>query len=273
MNTVTISTLTPAIQRTVISLCNIIDELYKKDIELSRITKTASLLLLSGLSLNSIPQKIVQRCISEQKEDGGWVDVGDTMWSTLLLSLYNGYKDRVSKGLKWLKEQMRDDHSWGRSKRDMGRIPVTGSLLYFLPELADKRSLQWLERTWIKECYSITYKASYTLMAFRKNNYQPEDKHLIKNTVEWLVGEQSEDGGWKPWKAHPVESNVLCTGISLIGLLQYPEFVDKTTIERGIDWLIQNQLPNGLWRYHQIEDGASWGLISLSLSVRYLEGR
>ena len=30
------------------------------------------------------------------------------------------------------------------------------------------------------------------------------------------------------------------------------------------DWIINNRLKSGIWKYHEIEDGASWGLFALS---------
>ena len=265
MNKVVDARLTSAVHQTILAHRNIIEELYRKEIEFSRIAKTSGLLLLSGLSPNSIPPKIIKRCISKQREDGGWVGVDDTMWCTLLLSSYNDeHEDKIESSLRWLRKQRLKDYSWGRSIRDMGRIPVTGALFYFLPQLADTPGLNWLEEIWKKESYSITYKASYTLMAFKKNDYRPNNADLIRDTIKWLIGEQTEDGGFAPWKDHPAGSNVLCTGIAILGLLQYPEFVENKVFEKGLNWLLNNQLKNGLWSYHQIEDGSSWGLYALT---------
>ena len=267
------SRLDAAIPRAILALRNIVDELQRKEIDFSRIAKTSSLLLWSGVSPNSIPPAIYTRCVSEQKADGGWTGVDDTMWCTLLLSSSgSNHTDRIETSLRWLKEQRLTDFSWGRSARDMGRIPVTGALFYFLPQLADKPGLNWLEQTWKRECYSITYKAAYTLMAFRRNDYQPTDAVLIRDTAKWLAGEQREDGGFAPWKEHPVGSNVLCTSIAILGLLQYPEFVEDRVLGEGLNWLVDNQLRNGLWSYHQIEDGSSWGLYALAQISKFLAG-
>ena len=45
----------------------------------------------------------------------------------------------------------------------------------------------------------------------------------------------------------------------------------KETIERAYNYLCRTQLKSGIWAYHEIEDGASWGLYALSQAEKYLE--
>ncbi len=261
------------IHRSIFALLNVVNELYRKEIETFRITKTSSLLLMAGVDKNSISDNIIKKCVNEQKEDGGWVGVTDTIWNTKFLKLIDEakYDINIKKALAWLKNQQLTDKLWGRSYRDMSRIPVTGVLLYLLPELASDESLNALEKLWAKECNSITYKAAYTLMAFKKNNYSPTNTSLILNTINWLKEQQKNDGGFTPWKKHPIESQVFCTAIALLGLIQFPEMVETNVFKNGMNWLVKNQLPTGMWAYHQIEDGCSWGLFALKSLVEYEE--
>lgn len=247
------------------SLKSMIIEMNSKNIELKRITKTAALLLVSGISKNSIPQQVIERCLKEQKHDGGWVSVADTMWNVFFLKELNAekYSHNIDLGLDYLRTQRNEEGLWGRSCRDISRIPVTGILLYLLPELAEQENLYLLEQLWQAEKNSLTYKAAYTLMAFKRNEYNPEDKDLIADTVQWLIENQKEDGGYSPWKKHPVDSDVYCTGVASIGLIQYPEIVEPQVLERTFKWLTKNQLNSGVWKFHEIEDGASWGLFAL----------
>jgi len=251
---------------TIRSLSNMLLEMDKKQIEIKRLTKTASLLILSGLAPNSIPDKIIKRVINQQKNDGGWVSVVDTIWNTFFLSLINKekYFHNVNNGKKYLINQKNNYGLWGRSKRDMSRIPVSGILLYLFPDIAKKKELKQLEALWDSEINSIVYKAGYTLMAFKKNEYLPQNQEIIKKTCKWLAENQRNDGGFAPWKEHPVDSDVFCTSISILGLSQYIQFVPEYTFQKASSWLINNRLKSGIWKYHEIEDGASWGLYALT---------
>lgn len=68
-----------SVLKATISLRAMLKEMLAKDLELRRVTKTASLLLMSGLSPSSIPKRIIDRCKNKQNEDGGWVAITDTI--------------------------------------------------------------------------------------------------------------------------------------------------------------------------------------------------
>lgn len=251
---------------TAASLRNMISEMNRKNLDLKRITKTASLLVLSGLSENSIPQDIIERCLDEQQSDGGWVAVVDTMWNTFFLKRLDPvlYKDAIEKAFDFLLSQVNANRLWGRSQRDISRIPVTGIMFYLLPQLANPERLRLLEELWQSEKNSITYKSAYTLMAFRAANYSPLHKDSINETLDWLIENQEDDGGFAPWKSHPAPSDVFCTSIAVSGLLQYKQTVPPLVFQKAFQWLLATRLPNGIWPYHEIEDGGSWGLFALT---------
>jgi squalene cyclase len=265
-----------SIQKGVGALLSIIPEFLEKGIELERLSRIVVLLSETGLNQNnSILQYLVKRCISEQNKDGGWLGVVDTMWCASFLEICTRDSKPVESALTWLINQKHDDGSWGKSTRDIGRIPVTGPMLYFLPQLASESSLLWLEKEWSREFKhnpKLTYKGAFTLMAFKKNNYQPVDKQLVSKTIKWLETQQNDDMGWGPWKPHSVGSDPWCTGITMVGLLQYPDYISKKVIQNGVEWLKIKQLPNGLWPYHYIEKGSSWALYALALGYSYLHG-
>lgn len=251
---------------TIMSLRNMIAEMNRKHLGLKRVAKTSSLLVLSGLSRNSIPRDIVTRCLREQQPDGGWVSVVDTLWNACFLQLSGAqrYKQQVEKAKTFLLNQVNEQGLWGRSQRDISRIPVTGILFYLFPDLADSEKLLLLEKLWQSEKNSITYKAAYTLMAFKSAEYTPKDKNLITGTLDWLIENQREDGGFAPWKDHPIASNVFCTAVAVLGLLQFKESVTDEVFKKSYRWLSNTRLPNGIWPYHEIEDGASWGLYAMT---------
>lgn len=222
----------------------------------------------SGSSINRIAQ-----CIkSKQRADGGWADVEETMWCAIFLK---SIQDQASakKALGWLHEQQLANGAWGYSSRDRGRIPITGLLLYLLPELATESSIKWLREIWttdLKSQPTLTYKAAYVLMALKEQSVLQQDS-LISQTSEWLQKEQNDDGGWGPWKDHPVGSSAEHTGIALIGILAYPDLVDQEVITKAMRWLMDKQLPNGLWPAHYIEQGSAWALSGLIQGLRYLQ--
>ena len=254
------------------SLRAMLKEMLAKELELRRITKTASLLLMSGLSPSSIPKRIIDRCKNEQNEDGGWVAITDTIWNVVFLSLYdkNTHQEIIDNGINYLEANTNKSGLWGRSSRDMSRIPVSGLLLDMIPQLQKQCYLQKLEELWQSEINSLTYKAAYTLMAFSSSEYVPQDSKIIIDTVSWLSMNQRKDGSFAPWKEHPVASDVFCTSIAILGLLRHKDIVPVYLFKNTLKWLEDNQLKNGIWAFHEIEDGASWGLYALKMLNEYL---
>lgn len=272
-----ISEMELTIQQGIIALSQTIKDFLQKDIELTRICRLALLLKESGVNPNTtLFKKIAEKCIKMQKDDGGWSDVPETMWCASFLNLSKEYENSVEKALKWINEQSHETQGWGKSIRDSARIPITGLMLYFLPQLSSDVCLKWLEKEWKREGQCVpclNYKAALTLMAFYKNNYHPEDNEIIPKTVHWLAHQQNDDGGWGPSKNHPVGSDPWCTGICLVSLLHYPNELPQKVLRNGLEWIKKNQLPNGLWAYHYIEDGSAWVLYALTMGYSLLGKR
>ncbi len=234
-----------------------------------------SILLIRLSSSDSLMGDLVSQIaglvVLNQQRDGGWADVEETIWCTAFLKLAGKQHD-VQRAFEWLRKQQLENGSWGYSGRDRGRIPITGVLLYLLPELATENSVRWLRDAWTRDLALepvLSYKAAYVLMALSKHSVDQEDS-LIEETVQQLQNEQNTDGGWGPWKNQPVGSSAEYSGIALTGLLQYPNLVNSKVIERAVNWLQENQLPSGLWPAHYIEEGSSWALLGLVKSLNYL---
>lgn len=260
------------VNRATMSLLNMTHEMYRKNIEISRITKTCALLLMSGLSKYDVDPAILERCLRTQQNDGGFVGNTDTLWNIKLLEYYPEYQSEREAAIRWLTTDNGIEAGFGRSKRDMHRIPVTGLALYLLPEIADKPTLDWLETTWLSEKNSLTYKAAYTLLAFRRCGQSTNHPTLLQDTEDWLLTQQQKSGGFAPWFNHPVGENVYCTAVAMLGLMSSNCSSYQTTIERAYNYLCTTQLRNGIWPYHEIEDGAAWGLFALSQCELYLDG-
>jgi len=256
-----------AILRGIDSLSQVISEFLDKDIELLRVCRTAVLLKECGVNpFNQVFDEIVLKCVRNQREDGGWTDVEETLWCAAFLDIYEDHSESVYRAIKWLEKQENKDGGWGKSDRDRARIPLTSMLLCFLPQLSTDNRLKWLENKWHQEQKmhpNLTYKVALTIMAFYRNKYKPGNDHLINKSVALLCEQQNDDGGWGPWKGHPVGSDPWCTGICLATMAQYPEEVSSDVIMKGMVWLKEKQLPDGMWPYHYIEDGSSWALYGL----------
>lgn len=249
-----------------LSLNQMIIEMSNKKLELKRITKIASLLSLSGYINIANFNSVKNNCINTQNIDGGWVSIVDTMWNTFFLSRFcqNELLNNITRGINFIEQNEGRSHLWGRSKRDFERIPVSGTMLWLHHSLATNERLKALENLWISEENSLTYKASYTLLAFKSNLYSPCNKRLIDSTIEWLLSNQREDGSFAPWKTHPVQSDTYCTSLGLLGLMSYKELVPYKNIKLCANWLINTQLSTGIWPYHEIDDGTGWALFALS---------
>ncbi len=225
----------------------------------------------------NVPIALADFVLQQQRADGGWSDILETAWALSLMkseAIKPHESGAYQRGIHWMGIEKTSRGSWGRTSRDIPRIPVTGWVLTLLPELADEKSLSWLENEWKKDLNSetkLTYKGALTLMAFAATKSRPKDESLIQETVEYLMSEQNEDGGFSPWKGHPVGSEPWSTGIDLLGLTAYPDLVKPEAVERALDWLGRNQLSNGLWPCHYIEEGSAycyWGAVE---AMKYLK--
>lgn len=243
-----------------------------KLIESRRTSFVFSIMKKSGVLRTN--ESFFSKFIGKQNRDGGWSDVDETTLLSFLIKDFPDLKPNYNRALNWLRTQKIENAAWGRTQRDIPRIPITGFVLTLLPELADNASLAWLEKEWDKDLHSetrLTYKGAFTLMAFASTGFKPQNPSLITDTIEYLISEQNEDGGFAPWKGHPIGSEPWSTGIDLIGLLSFPELVKPKIIEKTLEWLAKNQLPNGLWPCHYIEEGSSycyWGAVE---ALKYLK--
>lgn len=269
------SELVPNTSRLVFALQSLLRQLLSNRIEMLRPCRTACLMILGGMSPNSVPDELTEQILREQRKDGGWVGPDDTLWAILYLKLVQ-YADveRIQRAVEFLRNTRSDEYGWGRSERDIPRIPVTGRILFFMPELCTGPYVDGLIRLWNTERNSLTYKASFTLAALHTANVAAEHGSLVSETIEWLASQQNEDGGFSPWKGHPVGSDIFCTAIASLGLTMYPTDVSESVLCRSLLWMKESQLGNGLWAYHQIEDGSAWGFYAIRkimavLSVSY----
>jgi hypothetical protein len=61
-----------------------------------------------------------------------------------------------------------------------------------------------------------------------------------------------------------VGPNIYCTAIATLGLLSYGAIGYSEQIHKAYRYMKNTQFPGGIWPYHEIEDGTSWGLYAMS---------
>jgi squalene cyclase len=234
-----------------------------------RLARASYALLASGCSVKGTfpDDTLASNLVTTQQGDGGWVDVEETIWCLGYLAAFGErYRKPLVNGKKWLASVQLPCGAWGKSGRDQPRIPVTALASILVPESVETAALKWLAQQWEAELSSsiqLTYKGAFFLLA-HAYNHAFFDGNLVRRTTDYLKKEQEEDGGFSPWKGHPVGSDPWSTGIVLWGLSRLGKLAPRQTIERALSWLKSKQLPNGLWPYHYLDDGTAMALIGIS---------
>lgn len=244
-------------------------------LEAARPARASYALLASGCSPKATfpGQSLSLYLVASQHNDGGWTDVEETTWCLGYLAAHGErYKAHVEQGSAWLISQQLTCGAWGKSLRDRPRIPITGLMSVLVPNVVDCRTLEWVASEWEKDLSSpvqLTYKGAFFLLS-QKHPLAPKSIALVSRTIEYLCNEQNEDGGFGPWKGHPIGSDPWSTGVVLWGLAEFAKEVPDQVFQRSISWLESKQLPNGLWPYHYLDEGTSLALIGLSAFMNNL---
>jgi len=248
------------------ALNHTISDFLHRGLPLRRITLVASLLKDCHVEITE-KNKLTQRIVSEQKSDGGWIDCEDTAWALFLISEINELDAQIQKNRRWLYDEKCVENGWGFCKRDKSCIPITAQILYFLTDLfPNAESVLWLEKEWEKDLnapINLNYKAAWYLLVYYKfhNKINLSDE-LFTATLAYLIAEQRPDGSWGPWRDHPAPSDCFITGISMAALaisyLLIKEEKIVSSLKKGIQWIKKNQLENGLFPTHYIEEGSAW---------------
>jgi hypothetical protein len=162
---------------------------------------------------------------------------------------------------------------WGNSLRDHPRIPVTGLVLHLLgARVGSAGDWELLNELWAKDLeaeVALTYKGGFHLMASATAPQPSQD--LVQRTLMHLGREQNGDGGFGPWRTHPIGSDPWSTGICLVGVCSFPDLADGEMVERAVEWLCSTQLPSGYWPYHFIDEGSAYAYWGLTEAIRFLE--
>ena len=248
------------------ALIQTITDFLDRGLPLRRIALVASLLEDCHVPIEE-KNRLTQRILNEQNSDGGWIDCEDTAWSLFLISDLHEFDAQIKKSKQWLENEKSQEKGWGFCNRDKSCIPITAQILYFLTELfPNPESMRWLEKEWEKDLnapVNLNYKAAWYLLAYHKFHDKIHlSSQLFEATLAYLIAEQRSDGSWGPWRKHPAPGDCFITGISMAALaISYPLIKEKKTLpslKNSIQWIKKNQLENGLFPTHYIEEGSAW---------------
>ena len=256
------------LQNSVLFLSQFLIASLKKDLDIFRLAQAGLLLIRSGGSpVSPLMHDICQTIASMQKEDGGYTDVRETLFSISLLNEIGEYRQEVAEGEKWLINERFPDGGWGYSRRDRMRIPITGLVHVFVPNLSSKESCNWMISEWQNDRQKnslLSYKTAFLMMSI------PEkiNAELIGELEKNLLSEQEENGGFGPWRQHPAGPDAWCTGIALLALSRRDTTEGYNAGLKALKYLKESQCPQGFWPYHYLDTGASWALYGMSSFIR-----
>jgi len=263
------------VENAVNGLAYFLHSVLQQKLEPIRLARAGYALLASGCSVKgTFPgDNLTSYLIATQRKDGGWADVEETLWCLGYLATFGDrYRVQSASGKKWLTAVRLSCRAWGESERDQPRIPLTALVSVLVPEVVNASALKWLASQWETDLAGstpLTYKGAFFLIA-QAHSKASRDNDLVDRTIGYLNDEQEEDGGFGPWKGHPLGSDPWSTGATLWGLSKAGTLVPRHIVERAIGWLESSQLPNGLWPYHYLDDGAAMALIGISSVLPFL---
>jgi len=231
-----------------------------------RIARIGSVL---GPATGDMCSAMVRRIAEAQRDDGGWASVEETVWCVAALDRLDGRSAAVHRGIAWLEGQRTPDGVWGRTSREEANYVLSGFALTLVPQLATGPADDWFHRVWERDLgqdLQLTYKAALYLASTSRDL---AGAALRRRTIEFLSAQQNSDGGFAPWKDHPIGSDAWSTGICLVGLSTCGSECNET-VRRAASWLTRTQLDTGYWRYHYLDEGTSfayWGLSEAEIST------
>lgn len=263
-------TLSTAIQ----ALSGFTNYALSEKLEAIRLSRACYCLLSAGVtSKATLITDCIEQIIRSQQGDGGWIDPEETAWSMACIYLTLGQASPVfSSALQWLDSLRRPSGGWGRHKRDQARIPTTAIVSALVPSVIRSDDIVWLTNEWQRDfegTVRLSYKAGFFLLAMPERDANA----LISQTIDHLSKDQNEDGGFGPWRGHPIGSDPWSTGVVLWGLSRWINIVDRAVIHKAISWLERTQLPNGYWPYHYHDDGTSLALIGAVSALKALASK
>ncbi len=255
--------------RASMAICAFLEQAVACRLDIIRLARALWAMLFAG----SMPAELVTRTIEQittaQCQDGGWTEPEETAWAIGSIGCVERNDDlRVHTARQWLSRTRKPTGGWGRHSRDKARITITALVAALVPEAIRTEDLSWLNGEWEKDFYGhvrLSYKAGFFLLSCNREN------DLSRQTIAYLFQDQNEDGGFAPWKGHPIGSDPWSTGVVLWGLSRWAHHSETHEVMlKALAWLERSQLPSGYWPYHYLDDGTSLALIGAVAAMKAL---
>jgi len=241
-------------------LVHTLEYMLQKSIETARSNEVAVILLELGFDKNSL---LIQRALKRAIDDilqRGWIGVVESVHALRFLTNFSQCKSQINKGIARLYTCQNENGGIGRFHGDISRIPLCFYTLEAFRSCGVSKNeqvvkmIRWMEQEWTKDAKmgGLTYKCGFVLLA---NACYPGDFNsaFVASSLEWLLRHQLANGSWSAYERAPVGSDPTYTAIALRALIKYRRFFNlKDTIERGFEWLLDNQ-SNGIWTAHPFE--------------------
>jgi squalene-hopene/tetraprenyl-beta-curcumene cyclase len=209
-----------------------------------------------------------------------------TTLSKILIPNESTKEAALKQALKWVMPMQSSDGGWASYDKDnnklfLNEIPfadhkvlldpstadLTGRMLEMLGHLgrtlaepAAQRAIAFLraqqkpEGCWFGR-WGVNYiYGTWSVLAGLRAIGERMDQPYIRRATDWLIGRQNGDGGWgeschsydDPRAAGRGTSTASQTGWALMGLL-HAGLVRHPSVQRGIDYLLRTQRPDGSW--------------------------
>jgi len=255
--------------------------LYYK-LELKKIVPLAIICYIHKNLLKSMVSKIKLMVLREQKKDGGWNDLEESVYCGNFLLLTNkdskdSYTNHsLKKFINFITLESRDRNAFGNTKRDRMRIGITSRVLIFLSKINNRKininpSLNWLHEEYssdLKKNILVCYKAADILLVNFIYNFL--SKKEVANLINFLYRNKQKDG-WGVRKRHPAGSIPSITGKVLLSLKiyekKYPTIQKMFFSEIDFEKLGVNKK---FYKEHPQEKAQFWmGLFKLAVSNKY----